>query len=75
MAREKSTPEVEEEVTDVPELPEDQKQGEVAVDKDARAEVVGGGRSNAEKDAEVQAQNIEDAKNDALRNHAAEQQA
>lgn len=74
MAREKTTPEVEE-VTGVPELPEDQKQGEVAIDKDAKAEVVGGKRSNAEKDAEVQAQNIEDAKNDALRNHAAEQQA
>lgn len=38
--------------------------------KEAPAEVVGGGETSPEKDAEVLAQNIEQAKQEALRNHA-----
>lgn len=57
--------------------PAAERQGEVAIDKGAKTDVVGGfGKApNREADAEVQAQNIENAKQDALRNDAREQQA
>lgn len=57
--------------------PAAERQGEVAIDKKADTDVVGGfGKApNREEDAKVQAQNIENAKQDALRNDAREQQA
>ena len=57
--------------------PAAERQGEVAIDKGVKTDVIGGfGKApNREKDAEVQAQNIENAKQDALRNDAREQQA
>lgn len=47
-----------------------ERQGEVAIDKSVKTDVLGGfgGPANPEKDAEVQSENIENAKQDALRN-------
>lgn len=47
-----------------------ERQGEVAIDKGVKTDVVGGfgGAADPEKDAEVQSQNVENAKQDALRN-------
>lgn len=49
-----------------------EKQGEVQVDKGARADVLGGANSGPEDDAKAQEKNIEGSKADALANHAAE---
>lgn len=47
-----------------------EKQGEVKVDKKAKAKVLGGDKVNQpEADAKAQAANIEDAKQTALANH------
>ena len=46
-----------------------ERRGEVQIDKGADTDVLGGGPADPEKDAEASAQNIEDAKRDALANH------
>jgi hypothetical protein len=48
-----------------------EKQGEVAIDKDAKADVLGGGPADPEADQQAQTDNIAQAKADGLRNHAA----
>jgi hypothetical protein len=58
---------------DVKDDPTAEHQGEVQVNKKARADVVG--EVSAKEDARNQEENIENAKQDALRNHAAEQQS
>lgn len=50
-------------------------QGEVAIDKDARADIVGGNVDVAKSDERVQEENIEGAKQDAIANHKAEHSA
>ncbi len=61
--------------------PSAERQGEVAIDKNAKTNIVGGvpsaddDTSAADRDSEVSSQNIEDAKADGLRNADREQQA
>lgn len=67
----KKTEEVVEEQNVTPEV---EPQGEVQVDQDAKAEVLGGEHTDAEADAKALEQNIEDAKRDGLRNAVAERE-
>lgn len=53
-------------------LPSVEKRGEMVVDNGADAKVLGGPGYDAKQDAAVSAENIENSKRDALRNHAAE---
>jgi hypothetical protein len=55
--------------------PAAKRQGETAIDEKAKTDVLGGGPADPDKDAAVQAENIENAKQDGLRNADRERQA
>lgn len=68
-----TTTTVGEQGTGTTEAPETEKQGEVAVDSDAKAPVLGGEHSGPEADAKAQEENLENAKRDGLKNAQGDQ--